>query len=57
MATQTMTRARHLRSTSGTYRLPGAAGREKESASVIRKVSDDGAHAFATTPAHAGEDG
>ena len=57
MATQTMTRARHLRSTSGTYRVPRVAEREKESASVIRKVSDDGAHAFATTPAHAGEDG
>jgi hypothetical protein len=52
-----MIRARHLRSTPETYRVPAGSVREKESASVIRKVSDDGAHAFATTPEHPGEDG
>ena len=57
MATQTMIRARHLRSMAETYPEPGASAREKESASVIRKVSDDGAHSFATTPEHPGEDG
>ena len=57
MATQTMINARHLRSMAETYPEPGASVRGKESASVIRKVSDDGAHAFATTPEHPGEDG
>jgi hypothetical protein len=57
MATQTMISARHLRSMAETYPDPRAQARVKESASVIRKVSDDGAYAFATTPEHAGEDG
>ena len=50
MATQTMRSARHFRSTRATLA-------EKDSASLIRKVSDDGAHAIATAPAPAGEDG
>ena len=57
MATQTMIKARHLRSMAETYPEPGASARGKESASVIRKVSDDGAHAVATAPEFAGEDG
>ena len=57
MATQTMINARHFRSMAETYPEPGASVRGKESASVIRKGSDDGSHAFATTPEHPGEDG
>jgi len=31
--------------------------KEKDSARLVRKVSDDGAHAVATAPEFAGEDG
>ena len=50
MPTQTMIRARHFRSMSENVN-------EKDSATLVRKVSDDGAHAVATAPEFAGEDG
>ena len=50
MATQTMMRARHLRSIP--WKLL-----EQDSATLIRKVSDYGAHAAAPASAHAGAHG
>ena len=50
MPTQTMTSARHFRSMTENVN-------EKDSARLVRKVSDDGAHAVATAPEFAGEDG
>ena len=50
IATQTMIRARHFRSIP--WKLL-----EKDSATLIRKVSDYGAHAAAPAPEPAGEDG
>ena len=49
MATQTMRRARHLRSIAGKLL-------EKDSATLLRKVSDYGAHAAAPAPELPGED-
>ena len=50
MATQTTMRTRHFRSTAGKLV-------EKDSATLLRKVSDHGAHAVTTAPACAGGDG
>ena len=50
MATQTMMSARHFRSMGPTLL-------KKDSATLIRKVSGHGAHAFAPAPVASGEDG
>ena len=50
MATQTMISARH-------YRSMGEKLLKEDSATLIRKVSDYGAHAVTSAPTHAGEDG
>ena len=50
IATQTMMSARHFRSIR--WKLL-----EKDSATLIRKVSDYGAHAAVAPPAYPGEDG
>jgi hypothetical protein len=50
MPTETMISARDFRSMTEN-------ANEKDSARLVRKVSDDGAHAVATAPEFAGEDG